>query len=155
DRAAQMLADTVDPCAATGQTARGLELAELARELAEDSDPLTRLRVGLRHSDALHWAGRVAEARPLALEAAHAAARHDADELGGLEGLVLLAEAFFSGGDLDRATPLAREIVRDARSVGALATLRIALASLFTYEFQAGRILLALSAAEEELELAQ
>ncbi len=153
-RAARMLADTIEPCASTGQPERGLELAEVARDLARDSDPLTRLHVGLRHSDALHFSGRFPEARALALETAQAAERQSIEELGGLEGLLLLAEAFFSGGELDRATPLARETVREARSIGALALLRIALASVFTYEFQSARILLALAAAEEELELA-
>ena len=101
-----MLADTIEPCASTGQPERGLELAEVARDLARDSDPLTRLHVGLRHSDALHFSGRFPEARALALETAQAAERQSIEELGGLEGLLLLAEAFFSGGDLDRATPL-------------------------------------------------
>jgi len=153
-RAARMLADTVEPCSATGQAERGLELALVARNLARDSDPLTRLHVGLRHSDALHWLGRFPEARALALEAAHDGERRGREELGP-EGVHLLAEAFFSGGELDRAAPLARAIVREARSIGALALLRFALSLQYIVEFEAARMLLALAAAEEELELAQ
>jgi DNA-binding CsgD family transcriptional regulator len=153
--AARMLAETVEPCAVTGQTERGVELARRALDLAAGADPVTRLHVRLRHSDAHHWAGRFPEARALALEAAHAAADENDEELEGLDGLHLQAEAFFSGGDLERARPLWERAVREARSAGALTLLRLALSGLFTVEFQSGRVLPALAAAEEELELAQ
>ena len=152
--AARMLADAVEPCSSTRQTGRGVVLAERARDLARGSDPLTRLYVGLRHSDALHWSGRFPEARALALEAARRAAQEPSDDLG-LEGHLFLAEAFFSGGDLEGATPIAQNAVREARSAGALASLRLALELLFTVEFHSGRFLSALAAAEEDLELAQ
>jgi DNA-binding CsgD family transcriptional regulator len=153
--AARMLAETVEPCAVTGQTERGVDLARRALDLAAGADPVTRLHVRLRHSDAHHWAGRFPEARALALEAARAAADENDEELEGLDGLLLQAEATFSGGDLERAQPLWEQAVREARSAGALTLLRLALGGLFTVEFQSGRVLPALAAAEEELELAQ
>jgi DNA-binding CsgD family transcriptional regulator len=153
-QAARMLADTVDPCASSGQMARGVELTTRARDLARGSDSLTRLRVALRHADATFWAGRFGEARRLALTAAEEAAREDGAALEGIEGGVL-HEAFAAGGDMARARSLVEQAVSEARRVGALGVLQWALACLFTVEFFAGRVLPALAAAEEELQLAE
>ncbi len=151
-KAARMLADAVEFCS---PPERGIELADRALDLSRDADPLTRLRVGLRRSDAFHYSGRFPEARALALEAAGAAEQDGSAELRSLEGLMLLHEAFFSGADLERAAPLARAAVQEARRVGALDALRLALAGLWSIDMHAGRFLSGLAAAEEELELAQ
>ncbi len=154
-QAARMLADAVDPCAATGQIERAVELVTRARQLARGSEPLTRLRVALRHADAIHWSGRFGEARRLALAAAEEAVREDGAALNGIEARLLLAEALFSGGDLERARPLVEQAASEARRIGALGLLRAALAGLFSVELVAGRVLPAFAAAEEELGLAE
>ena len=154
-QAARMLADTVDACASTGQIERGLELATRARALARSAEPVTRLRVALRHSDAVSWAGRFGEARRLALAAAEEADRERDGALGGMEARMLLQEALFSAGDLERARPLAEEVVSEARRLGALGLLRDALHGLVAIEIGAGRVLPGLAAAEEELAIAE
>jgi DNA-binding CsgD family transcriptional regulator len=154
-QAARMLADTIDPCASSGQMERGVELATRARELARGSDSLTRLRVALRHADATFWSGRFGAARRLALAAAEEAERHDGTALESIEARVLLHEAFCAGGDFGRARRPVEQAVSEARRAGALGLLQWALAGLFTVEFFAGRVRRALAAAEEELELAE
>jgi DNA-binding CsgD family transcriptional regulator len=154
-QAARMLADTVEPCAGTGQIERGVELAARARELAHGGDAFTRLQVASSHANAIFWSGQFGEAQALWHEAAEEAAREGGATLAGIEGRMLLQEAFSSGGDLERARPLGEQAVSEARRLGALGPLRLALAGLFTVEFFAGRVLPALAAAEEELELAQ
>jgi DNA-binding CsgD family transcriptional regulator len=153
-QAARMLADTVDPCAATGQIERGAELTTRARELARGSDPVTRLRVALRYSDARYWSGRFGEARRLALAAAEEAETENDAALAGIEARMLLQEAFFSGGAMERARPVVEQVVSEARRLGALGLLRDALGGLVSIELLAGRVLPGLAAAEEELAIA-
>jgi DNA-binding CsgD family transcriptional regulator len=154
-QAARMLADTVDPCASTGQIQRSVELTTRARELARGSDPVTRLHVALRHADAIYWSGRFGEARRLALAAAEEAAREDGAPLAGIEARMLLGQAFYSAGDAERARAPIEQAVSEARRVGALGLLLGALADLYTVEALAGRVLPALAAAEEELAIAE
>jgi DNA-binding CsgD family transcriptional regulator len=154
-QAARMLADTVDPCASTGQTQRSVELTTRARELARGGDPVTRLHVSLRHADAIYWSGRFGEARRLALAAAEEAVREDGAALAGIEARMLLGQAFYSAGDAGRARPPIEQVVSEARRVGALGLLLGALADLYTVEALAGRVLPALAAAEEELAIAE
>ena len=155
-QAARMLADSVEPCAATGQIERGVQLAARARELSRSSkDPVTRLRVACSHANAIFWSGRFGEARALWHEAADEATREDGAALVGIEARVLLQDACSSGGDLERARSFGEQAVNESRRLGALGPLRLALAGLFTVEFFAGRVLPALAAAEEELELAE
>jgi DNA-binding CsgD family transcriptional regulator len=153
--AARLLADAIEPCAATGQLERGAELGGRARSLARDADASMRLQVELRYADAVHSTARFQEAEGLALQAAEDAVGNPDGTLGSLESRLLLAEAFFSGGDLDRARPIAEQTVDEARREGALGPLRIALATVFSIELVAGRALQLLAAAQEELELAE
>ncbi len=154
-QAARMLADTVDPCASTGQIQRSVELTTRARELARGSDPVTRLHVALRHADAIYWSGRFGEAQRLALAAAEEAAREDGAALAGIEARMLLGQAFYSAGDAERARPPIEQAVGEARRVGALGLLLGALGDLYTLEALVGRVLPALAAAEEELAIAE
>ena len=153
--AARILAETIEPCAATGQLERGVELGRRARSLARGADGAMRLQVELRYADAVHSTARFQEAETLSLEAAEDALSNGDESLTSLESQLLLAEAFFSGGDLDRARPIAEQTVDEARRQGALGPLRFALATVFSIELTAGRALQLLAAAQEELELAQ
>lgn len=153
--AAQILVEAIEPCSATGQVERGAQIGSRARSLARKADALTRLRVELRYSDSVHWSGRSVEASKLALAAAEEALAARDEELDSLEARLLLAEAFFSGNDLDRARLIAERAVDEARRLGALGPLRIALAEVASVELAVGRALPLLAAAQEELDLAE
>ena len=156
--AARILVDAIEPCAGAGEVARGVELAGRARDLARKGDAATRLRIESRYADALIFAGRNPEARRVALaaaEAAEQAALAGDRSLATLEAQLDLTEAFYGGGDVNRARPVAVRVVDEARRRGALELLRGALANLMTLEHLAGRVLPELAAAEEELEVAR
>jgi DNA-binding CsgD family transcriptional regulator len=153
--AARILVEATGPCTATGQVERGARLGRRARRLARGADAATRLHIEAHYADSVRWAGRAGEATELALAAAEEAARSGDEGLDSLESRLLLAEAFFSGDALDRARPIAQRVVDDARRLGALGPLRLALATLVSVELLAGRALPLLAAAQEELDLAQ
>jgi len=153
--AARILVEAIEPCSATSQMERGARLGRRARRLARGADAVTRLHIESRYADSVRWAGRAGEATELALAAAEEAAGSGDEGLDSLESRLLLAEAFFSGDDLDRARPIAERVVDEARRLGALSRLRLALATLVSVELVAGRALPLLAAAQEELDLAQ
>ena len=153
--AARILVEAIEPCSATGQVERGARLGRRARRLARGADAATRLRIELRYADSVRWAGRAGEATELALAAAEEAALGGDEELDSLESRLLHAEAFFSGDDLERARPIAGGVADEARRLGALGPLRIALAMIVSVELVAGRARPLLGAAQEELDLAQ
>jgi DNA-binding CsgD family transcriptional regulator len=153
--AARMLVEAIEPCSATGQMERGARLGRRARRLARGADAATRLHIETHYADSVRWAGRAGEATELALAAAEEAQRGGDGWLDSLESRLLLAEAFFSGDALDRARPIAERVVDEARRLGALGPLRLALATLVSVELVAGRALPLLAAAQQELDLAQ
>jgi DNA-binding CsgD family transcriptional regulator len=152
---ARILVEAIVPCSATGQMERAARLGRRARRLARSADAATRLSIETHYADSVRSAGRAGEATELALAAAEEAARCGDEGLDSLESRLLLAGAFFSGDALDRARPIAERVVDEARRLGALGPLRLALATLVSVELLAGRALPLLAAAQEELDLAE
>jgi DNA-binding CsgD family transcriptional regulator len=153
--AARILVEAIVPCTATGQVGRAAELGLRARRLARGADAATRLLIETHYSDSVRASGRAGEATTIALAAAEEAALSGDEGLDSLESRLMLAEAFFSGDALDRARPIAERVVDDARRIGALGPLRLALATVASVEIMAGRALPLLASAQEELDLAQ
>ena len=150
--AARLLAAAVQPSIDAGRQEHALELAQAARALARDADPVVRLRVESMYADACAALGDWGEAhrawRTAAEEGERAGLAQAAD------GRLWLSEACHCAGINDRARDLALVAAREARQAGATRALASAVQLLFSMELVTGRMRPAAAAAEEELELA-
>ena len=151
-RAAQLLIDVVPPLTQGGQNERAARAADRARRLAPTDDPILLLLAEAAQAESRIWLGRWCEGQHRYRRVASRAERLGlyTDPTARL----WLVEVLYSAGLHNKARELATAAARDARRVGALGDLHIALASLFSIEFACGRITPATAAATEELQFA-
>ena len=153
NRAARLLATAATTLALCGRLEEADRVARAAQSRARGADGAARLRADIARGDAFSFGGRWRGAQELYRRAAREGERSGLAHTSG-EPRLALVEAHFSCGDTDRARELALVAARESRADGNVAELTLALASLFSVEFVAGRIRPAAAAATEELEVA-
>jgi DNA-binding CsgD family transcriptional regulator len=135
-----------------GEADEALRVVDEARELGTE-DPVLDLLIASAHADAVAAGGEFVRAQQLFRELADAADREPAVHAD-RDARLVLVEALYDGGLLERARQVVVAAEQDARADGALGELHVALACRFGIELAAGRIAAADVAAAEELELA-
>jgi DNA-binding CsgD family transcriptional regulator len=135
-----------------GEADEALRAVDEARALRTE-DPVLELLIASAHADAVAAAGEFVRAQQLFRELAELADREPAVHTD-RDARLVLVEALYDGGLLERARQVVVAAERDARADGALGELHVALACRFGIELAAGRIAAADAAAAEELELA-
>jgi DNA-binding CsgD family transcriptional regulator/tetratricopeptide (TPR) repeat protein len=152
-RAARLLVDAATALTTASRTSEALSLIQRAHRVTPEHDHVLRLQVASAEADVGFMTGDFTRAQHLVREAAEAADREAAVHRDSAARLSL-AEAMYGAGMNGRGREIATSVARSARREGALGTLRMALAVLFSVELRDGRVNAATAAANEELAIA-